>query len=81
MQQYGDMFKKIRYFDGLSIKKTYTSEMSDDDLIQKIKVCISYSKLLQEQSKKFHIDFFETNMDREKVLNSIVNSIQNDYER
>lgn len=75
-----EIFNNIRQNDPL-IRNPYSAQLSDEALIARIKTWISYSQILQQQSKELNIKFFETNNNRFDILNKISRDIQNEYEK
>lgn len=75
-----EIFNNIRKSDQF-IKNPYSAQLSDELLTSRIKTWISYSQILEEQCKKLNINFFETNINRNNVLNNIVDCIENEYEK
>lgn len=69
-----EIFNNIREYD-LNIN-SYTKKMSDDELKENIKYWIKYSKTLKLQAEKLGIPFYETDKNREKVINEIINDIE-----
>ena len=69
-----EIFNNIRTNDE-KIKNAYTNFLSDDELRKVIKSWIFYSQFLKKQSDKLGIPFYETNKNRDEILNGILNQI------
>ena len=72
-----EIFDNIRREDE-KLLFSYTKKIPDDELKERILFCIKYSKFLQEKCKEYGIPFYETNHNRNLVLNRICkDAIQN----
>ena len=69
-----EIFQNIRSSD-ISLRNPYTKQMSDKELKKIIPIWIRYSQFLEKASTRNHIPFYETNKNRNQILNKIVNEI------
>ena len=70
-----EIFHNIRLADSKPTN-AYTKNLSDDALKQRIHEWINYSKYLEKACKRNNIPFFETDKNRDEVLNNIVKTFQ-----
>ena len=74
-----EIFYNIRREDE-KLSYSYTRELPDDELKERISFYIRYSRFLQSKCAEYNIPFYETNKNREQVLNSIFKTLVVDSE-
>ena len=74
-----EIFNNIRKEDE-KLQFSYTKKISDSKLREMIAFYIRYSVFLQKKCNEQNIPFYETNKNRETVLNGIYNTLYNNNE-
>ena len=69
-----EIFYNIRNEDN-QLSFSYTKKMSDDELKERISFYIRYSTFLKNKCNDYNISFYETNVNRTNVLNTIFNTL------
>lgn len=69
-----EIFNNIRREDE-QLPFSYTKKMSDDELKERISFYIRYSRFLQSKCDEYNIPFYETNKNREQILNTIFKTL------
>lgn len=72
-----EIYDNIRKNDP-NIRSSYTKNLTDEDLKKRIQSWIKYSQILQTQSNKLKIPFYETNINRNQILKEIADKLEND---
>ena len=67
-----EMVKRIREKD---LENYWTNKISDDQLRKETQENIDFSRYIEEECKKCGIKYYDTSIDRERILNEILNDI------
>lgn len=73
-----DIFYAIREHDK-KLPYSYSKDLSNEELLHKIKFFISYSKFLKKKCIKYGIPFYETDKNREKILDIVFNNLMKQH--
>lgn len=68
-----ELVKNIRKYDS---EKDWTYKKRDDEILEYAKRCIEQSKINQKECEKYHIKFVDTSLNREKVLDNLMEEIE-----